>query len=72
MTFIGTFGVSSALGKHYQPIKADTHEEACQFMFEQYGTEWSTVYTVDEYKHYQDHGSFKGHKPLKFIGRHIA
>lgn len=68
MTFIGTFGVSTPLGKYYQPITADTHERACRYMADTHGLEYSTVYTVDDYKRSQDEGFFKGHRPLGMIG----
>lgn len=68
MTFIGTFGASSDLGKYYQPIKAGTAEQASKIMLEKHGMEWSTIYTVDEYVQLQNKGHFSGHKPLKWIG----
>lgn len=68
-TFIGTFGVSDPIkSKVFQPIEAIDEVQACVLMNAEHGYEWSTVYTLADYKALQDKGLFKGHQPLRYLG----
>lgn len=70
-TYIGTFGIGHLRSRCYQPILAQTAEEAARVMSERHGYEWSTIYLLEDYKQLQDRGLFQGHQPLPRIGSDV-
>ncbi len=66
-TYIFTFGIGTHMKSMYQPIKANSEQEARIIMCSIYNDNWASCYTEDYFNKCREDGLFKNLEPMPTI-----